>query len=1073
MYISSFLITNRRFAAARVAIALALFLGCVGLLLAGVEAQIGQVEPSRTTLEATSGSRIAGDQLPSSVRPNDSGTSDNRDVLCKSTLESQDQRISQIVQSPILTEFDAWVNEYERSSRGDSEQIKRGEYLAIKRTELLKDLIRLDSKAALERAISIETYNHLPASISEKLERRVSAYGDFLVFAVMSHDMQHGTGEMTSARIEREVVIGGLRYKAFVYGRRETMTTKFDIPLQGIVLDGWMAVDENPLRTLEANEFESHSVELSKLKGQGVVAEVGGSPMYFSNEVELDSFVREQISWEATIGPVRSKNEDQPRSSWTEGPKTVLFIRIDFPDRPGEPLDRGNQPLTTERAQDLINNQVSAFFMNNSYNKTSLTTTVTPVVRMPQPQSFYVDNFDPMITDAENAARGAGFEPNNFNLYIIGMSYNQAFVNGGFGFIGARGAGLYGFFEVGVIAHELGHNYGLYHANLWRTNDGTVIGPGNNVEYGNPFDVMGNWGGLTALGHFNAQYKRRLDWLTDANVQTVTNDGVYRVFAHDLPSSGGIQALKIRKNASKNYWIEFRQSFNTDNAINGAIINWDYLSKNFVETQLLDMTPNTPNSASDAPLLAGQSFDDNEDRIRITVLGKGNTTPESLDIRIEFNVGCTFSLAQTSQSFPAAGGEGSIAVNTPSGCRPPATSNASWLYAVAGDASPVRFIVAANFDSQPRTGTITIGGQTLTVEQAASTTACVPRPSGMVGWWRGEGNALDQTGLNNGTLLNNMTFRGGKVGGGFLGDFSTLSFNTGVVVVPDSSSLALNHSMTFEGWLKVGSYFGTVLERRTAGSPSTRSYEVSIGSGGRLSFIVWYQSVQGSNSPILVSSPDPLPLGQFVHFAASLDDATGQQRMYINGSLVGQFTSTQRPSVISNATINLGNINGITDELSVYNRALSASEIQAIYNAGIAATGATGKCLLAQTPTPTIFVEEGNVNRALALDSVTLLRGPFRILTNFNFSGDRHTRVILFTSELGLSQPDPSKLTVTAGGTSLLVENVGAVTGVSGLVASYIIVRLPDGLSPGDLPLIVTLNGAASSNSPILSISAP
>lgn len=126
------------------------------------------------------------------------------------------------------------------------------------------------------------------------------------------------------------------------------------------------------------------------------------------------------------------------------------------------------------------------------------------------------------------------------------------------------------------------------------------------------------------------------------------------------------------------------------------------------------------------------------------------------------------------------------------------------------------------------------------------------------------------------------------------------------------------------------------------------------------------------------------------------------------------------------------------------------------------------------TPTPqgpTIFLEEGSVNQAMALDSVTLLRGPFRILTEFNFSGDHHTRVILFTSDLGLSQPDPSKLTVSAGGSSLLVENVGTVTGVTGLVASYIIVRLPDGLSTGDLPLIVTLNGAASSNSPTLTIS--
>jgi len=99
------------------------------------------------------------------------------------------------------------------------------------------------------------------------------------------------------------------------------------------------------------------------------------------------------------------------------------------------------------------------------------------------------------------------------------------------------------------------------------------------------------------------------------------------------------------------------------------------------------------------------------------------------------------------------------------------------------------------------------------------------------------------------------------------------------------------------------------------------------------------------------------------------------------------------------------------------------------------------------------------------------VRGPFQILTEHNFSADHHTRVILFTSDLGLSQPDPSKLTVTAGGFFLTVENVGPVTGVPGLIASYIIVRLPDGLPPGDLPLIVTLNDTASTNSPTLGIS--
>lgn len=106
----------------------------------------------------------------------------------------------------------------------------------------------------------------------------------------------------------------------------------------------------------------------------------------------------------------------------------------------------------------------------------------------------------------------------------------------------------------------------------------------------------------------------------------------------------------------------------------------------------------------------------------------------------------------------------------------------------------------------------------------------------------------------------------------------------------------------------------------------------------------------------------------------------------------------------------------------------------------------------------------------MALDSVTHVRGPFSITTNVNFSADQHTRVILFTSPLGLTQPDPSRLSVQAAGIQLLVESVGPLSGVTGLNGSYIIVRLPDGLPAGELPLFVTLNGLTS-NGAILSIS--
>jgi hypothetical protein len=119
-------------------------------------------------------------------------------------------------------------------------------------------------------------------------------------------------------------------------------------------------------------------------------------------------------------------------------------------------------------------------------------------------------------------------------------------------------------------------------------------------------------------------------------------------------------------------------------------------------------------------------------------------------------------------------------------------------------------------------------------------------------------------------------------------------------------------------------------------------------------------------------------------------------------------------------------------------------------------------------PPPQIYVETGT-NNAAAVDSVTFVRGPFRLLDPYNFSGDQRTRLILFTSDLVLTQPNPALLSVQASASPLTVEAVGPISGVSGLTGSYVIVRLPNGLLTGSLQLTLTLGGVTS-NTTVLSI---
>jgi len=85
--------------------------------------------------------------------------------------------------------------------------------------------------------------------------------------------------------------------------------------------------------------------------------------------------------------------------------------------------------------------------------------------------------------------------------------------------------------------------------------------------------------------------------------------------------------------------------------------------------------------------------------------------------------GCTFSLSGSDRSFDATGGTGNVSVDTSSGCAWSATSSASWLTVTSGASGTgtgaVVFQVAANTTGQARTASLSIGGQTFTVNQAA------------------------------------------------------------------------------------------------------------------------------------------------------------------------------------------------------------------------------------------------------------------------------------------------------------------------------------------------------------------
>jgi hypothetical protein len=102
----------------------------------------------------------------------------------------------------------------------------------------------------------------------------------------------------------------------------------------------------------------------------------------------------------------------------------------------------------------------------------------------------------------------------------------------------------------------------------------------------------------------------------------------------------------------------------------------------------------------------------------------GTATIAVRTVTVNQDSGCTITIAPTSQAVPATGGSGSITVTTAAGCTWTAVSNApTWIHVASPESGSGPGTVAFTIDTidataAARSGTITIGGQVFTVNQA-------------------------------------------------------------------------------------------------------------------------------------------------------------------------------------------------------------------------------------------------------------------------------------------------------------------------------------------------------------------
>lgn len=576
--------------------------------------------------------------------------------------------IADLAASPdVFAQFDAWSARFLAAVKaGPSEPlVAEGMGLAQQRRSALSALIETDPEKALAVAVPWTVRRRLPPQMVELLEERVSSTAEFGVYAGVP-----GPGQVPPAPLmDRSARIDGKVYRAFVYGKRSHVDSKTDLPVEGIALDAKVAILDRPLRELEVDEPLpagtpkpiSGRAPHAGPKDAARILVSGGRRVVLCCAAHQAAAQEQMTQAEQNLSPSVGEADGGvvAPSAWTEGTKTCLVIRVDFSDLQGTPTNSGGQTITPAFATNLVNGAVNTFVDDASYHKAGVTLNtadVTAVLRMPRTASYYATNnaYVQMQDDALAAAQTAGFITDDYDRHLLVFSWlgsitGSRFTWAGLGWIVGSFTWYNGYFDARVVPHELGHNYGLRHANLWQVSGNDPVDlTGYSAAYGDPVDCMGI-GSTTLFARllFNPWFSNRLDWMPSSAVQTVVTPGVYRVYRYDDPNVNLSRTLALRmtKDSTRNYWIGYRRRLVGTSLADmsaGAYVFWGYNTNS--ESNLIDI--DTPGSyAGDASLNVGSTFFDADAGIQLAVTSAGGT---GLDEFIEVTV------SQPNRIYPVA-----------------------------------------------------------------------------------------------------------------------------------------------------------------------------------------------------------------------------------------------------------------------------------------------------------------------------------------------------------------------------------------------------------------------------------
>lgn len=606
--------------------------------------------------------------------------------------QREDSPGTEVLGSHPIDSFDEWVQTAPPASGSHNwteEDLQEGIALARERGAAMRELMRRDPDAALEAALGYKEYAQLPKEIQVWVEEPFSEAASLEV--QISCGMAHDHEAHHSHLHHRLVDEARKTWEVFLPEKERVGLTKDGIPLQGIRLDGRAVIRGSVFQVLSGDEAAfvashwsdspsdtPHSYATGQpIKGEGLLAVSGGRIFHFQDEAEkqkVEAALREAdqlpgrnvgSQWilrtvSADGFPYDRYTEEMQAAAYesTTGAKTALFILVDFPDRPGLPINAA----TLEQIIDVnVNNALSDY----SYEATSMDATVYEgPIRVNSNSGDYLgdtngDGFQDTPKDDDDlhdeaianymTAVGTATNPNSIYdtvaIYFTDIGYSW----GGRASVGGQRMWIEDSTSDELILHEFGHNFGLRHANYWvfdATNGASTdpVDPsGQSEEYGDDFDVMGD--GSTTEGHFHMGAKQFLGWIENNewdDLTTAADNGTYRIYRFDDPASNsGLQAIRINKSdTGDHYWLGYRYDYaSLPSFKKGAYMVWERASGNTFRNQswLVDTTPGSINGKDDAPITLGRTYADSASDVYITPVAVGGSTPdEYIDVVVNF-----------------------------------------------------------------------------------------------------------------------------------------------------------------------------------------------------------------------------------------------------------------------------------------------------------------------------------------------------------------------------------------------------------------------------------------------------